>query len=424
MLQASQLSFSACKFSTGGFPSELMSGSLNFGLGGDGRQPRDILPLPHLEQSAGFQSLTICRKVRRRILKRRHVVNEVNLAVSALNSLYLGFDPGVVQTCSFDCLSELPQGQRETLRFLVTRVLGTGGPPLGARCAGALKALRVASSPYAGDTVGVGDVVSMKLEALSVPKMGKGGVNAGEILEGRAGECLRDPQKWMLQDAGNWSWLSDEAGKINTYDDPKLRDQSFYREFLVKLHGAGVLQFTTQPIGRVGCFTVSKKPKEVDGVMQSRQRLILDCRKVNLAFRAPPVAELGSLPAVSDLLIPNGETLYISGGDIKDCFYACNLPVGLRDYFCLSWDIAVWEMKQIMGDAYTGEYDYLDDYDMVSPCISVFPMGFSWSFYLVQALHVQGCLSSLKESPDMRGQHRVWTGTGSCPCPTAITLMP
>ena len=32
---------------------------------------------------------------------------------------------------------------------------------------------------------------------------------------------------------------------------------------------------------------------------------------------------------------------------------------------------------------------------IISPCISVFPMGFSWSFYLVQALHVQGCIKSL-----------------------------
>lgn len=377
-----------------------MTGDFKSFSGGGRGTPRDLFPLPHLESPTSIRSLTICRKVRRRLMRRKHVIEEANLAVSALNSLYLGFDPGVVQTCSFDCLSEIPQGQRETLRFVVARVFGTGGPPLGARCAGALKALRVASSPYAGDTVGIGDVVSMNLESLSIPVMGKGGVEAAEILQGRAGECLRDPHTWMLQDAGNWSWLSDESAKIRTYDDPKLRDKSFYREFLGKLYGAGVLQFTRQAVGRVGCFTVSKKPKEVDGVLKTRQRLILDCRRVNLVFRAPPVTELGSLPAVCDLHIPNGETLYISGGDIKDCFYACNLPSCLRDYFCLSWDVTVWEMKQIMGDNYLGEYDHLSEYDMISPCISVFPMGFSWSFYLVQALHVQGCLSSLQEQPD------------------------
>ena len=37
---------------------------------------------------------------------------------------------------------------------------------------------------------------------------------------------------------------------------------------------------------------MSKKPKEIEGVMVERQRLILDCRQVNLSFRAPPVTEL------------------------------------------------------------------------------------------------------------------------------------
>ena len=189
--------------------------------------------------------------------------------------------------------------------------------------------------------------------------------------------------------------LADEAAKIKTYDDPKLRSKSFYQDFLGKLHQSGVLGFTQEVVGRVGCFTVSKKPKEVAGVMVDRQRQILDCRRVNLMFRAPPVTELGSLPAVCDLERPSGSTLFVSGGDIRDCFYACNLPECLQGYFCLSWDVTVGEAIHIMGDEYRGEYDHLDSSSLVSPCIKVFSMGFSWSFYLVQALHVQGCIDSL-----------------------------
>lgn len=331
-------------------------------------------------------------------MRRMHIERETNLAVSSLNSLFMGYDPGVVQQVPLSQLDSLHQGQQYALRHILRRVRGAGGPPLKACRAGALAALRIASSPYLGDAVGVGDVVPMNLGALSVPVMGTKGVEVESILHGQAGEYLRDPQSWMLQDASNWSWLSDEAGKIKTYDDPKLRNKWFYRNFLEKLHHAGVLDFMQGAVGRVGCFTVSKKPKEIDGIMQERQRLILDCRQVNLMFRAPPVTELGSLTAVSDLFIPEGESMFVSGGDIKDCFYACQLPEKLRPYFCLSWDIQVREVIDILGECYDGRFDHLSGDTTISPCMSVFPMGFSWSFYLVQSLHVQGCLDGLGQA--------------------------
>ena len=117
--------------------------------------------------------------------------------------------------------------------------------------------------------------------------------------------------------------------------------------------------------------------------MVERQRLILDCRQVNLSFRAPPVTELGSLPAVGDIDIPEGETMCISPGDIKDCFYACRLPEQLRSFFCLSWGLTVGEAIELLRDSYDGRFDSFGRDTAVSPCISVFPMGFSWSLYLV-----------------------------------------
>ena len=74
---------------------------------------------------------------------------------------------------------------------------------------------------------------------------------------------------------------------MKTYNDPALKSKRFLGSFLRKLHRAGILDFTTSVRGRVGCFCVSKKPKEIEGVMVERQRLILDCRQVNLSFRAP-----------------------------------------------------------------------------------------------------------------------------------------
>lgn len=64
------------------------------------------------------------------------------------------------------------------------------------------------------------------------------------------------------------------------------------------LHKCSILGHTTSCRGRVGAFCVTKKPKEVAGQLVERQRLILDCRQVNLAFRDPPKTELGSLAAL------------------------------------------------------------------------------------------------------------------------------
>ena len=90
--------------------------------------------------------------------------------------------------------------------------------------------------------------------------------------------------------------------------------------------------------------------------MIDRQRLILDCRQVNALFRAPHITELGSLPALSGLELPDGQQLFISGGDMKDRFYACRLPLSLRDSFCFSVDISIdeislemmpWQFRQV-----------------------------------------------------------------------------
>ena len=46
------------------------------------------------------------------------------------------------------------------------------------------------------------------------------------------------------------------------------------------------------------------------------------------------MTELGSLAAVGDLCIPDHSNMSIVGGDIGDCFYACQLPQQLLSYSC------------------------------------------------------------------------------------------
>ena len=66
--------------------------------------------------------------------------------------------------------------QQDVLRRLVRQVKDFGAPPSGKSSQEALMALRAAASGYLEPEAGVGDVVSMCLESLSLPTCQVGGL--------------------------------------------------------------------------------------------------------------------------------------------------------------------------------------------------------------------------------------------------------
>ena len=133
---------------------------------------------------------------------------------------------------------------------------------------------------------------------------------------------------------------------------------------------------------------MSKEPKMIEGVECQRQRLILDCRQVNLQFRAPPLTELGSLASFVKLNLGRMSAATPGGADIQDCFYAGRMPLGLTEFFCLLQDVSVSDLYDITGGD-CPEFLRLGGRSKLSPCLKVRPMGFSSSFYLVQQIHEQ-----------------------------------
>ena len=222
-------------------------------------------------------------------------------------------------------------------------------PRHGASHSEAVCALRVASSSYQEPTAGVGDVVSMDLGLLSLPSLSGKGVDLEANLKGPEGDMLRNFDDMMLQDAQSWGHIASEASAMAPYSDPQLSQTGYYLRFLQTLHQSGVLTFCTCPRGRVGVFCVSKKAKEVNGKLVQKQRLILDCRQTNLQFRAAPLTTLGSLSSLCEGHLEQHQQLFIGGGDIQDCFYACRTPRQFQRFFCLEVDISVNEAKRIMG---------------------------------------------------------------------------
>lgn len=358
--------------------------------GGDGRE-RDVFPLPLLDSSPPLQS-SLSRTSRRRIFQRQAIALRANKAIKALNSLYFGTDEvGGVRTVRD--LSGLTLCQSDCLKNILSHVKHLGAPPEGASCQAPLQALRTAGNSYEEPEPGVGSVVAMQMERLSLPSGKAAGVSMVDELTGDVGDMVRNYENYMLQDASAWTDLEAEAAKLTPYDDPLLKSKEGYRAFLKHLFDCGVLSFTPHCRGRVGAFCVSKKPKFIDGVKIDRQRLVLDCRAVNLAFREPPRTRLGSLASVTEAFLPSDQQLFVATADICDCFYACDCPPGMEQYFCLREDVSLAEAESITGGLL--DLSMYSDYDSLSPCIKVLPMGFNWSFYLVQVLHEQATVQAL-----------------------------
>ena len=353
----------------------------------DGRN-RDIFPIPRLELDFVLRK-RVSRSVARRVQRRGHFSLGVNAAIDSLNSMYFGkevHDPGTVADFGL-----LPTSQRNCLKDIVQKVKYLGKPPSCMSSSGALEALRAAACGYSEPQAGVGDVVPMVLEELSLPTQGVAGVDLAASLEEPLKSQVVGFEDWMIQDADAWGGISKHVDELKPYNDPSLNCRDKYLCFLRRLQLSNVLGLSQCVRGRVGSFCVAKKSKVVDGNVIRRQRLVLDCRQVNTMFREPPHTSLGSLAALCELEIPPDKNLFISGGDIKDCFYACTMPPGLEEFFGLMDDLTPREAALVFG----GCESYYASLSRRTPVINVLPMGFSWSFYIVQQLHQQSVLRSL-----------------------------
>lgn len=364
-----------------------------FHVPGDGDdRKRDVFPLPRLREEP-LRQTGLSRTTARRVHERQAVTRRVNLAIQSLNSMFFG-TKRVGGSEMVDSLTHLPLVQRDCMKHVIKRVKQLGPPPSDARCQGAFAALRTAGSSYMDFSPGVGDVVGMKLNELSLPSGKIAGVSLSDNLDGPVKRMVDHFEDYMLQDATVWTDLEAVASSLQPYTDPLLKNKKQYLSFAQQLRKCGVLSFTKCCRGRVGAFSVAKKPKVLNGKSVNRQRLVLDCRAVNLQFKDPPRTELGSLSSLAELHIPEGQTLYVSTSDIRDCFYACDLPSGMEQFFCLHEDLRWEEARSIVGDVGAhllpggpGEF--------ICPCIKVLPMGFNWSFYLTQVLHEQAAMGAL-----------------------------
>lgn len=119
-----------------------------------------------------------------------------------------------------------------------------------------------------------------------------------------------------------------EAGVPRSpYCDPLLRQPRRYEQLLRMMDEKCMLEFALDVTEQCGLFAVKKK--------NNRQRLIIDARRSNRWFAAPPKTRLVSGDAFSRLTAVGGHALELGQTDIQDAFYQLALPQELRHLFGL-----------------------------------------------------------------------------------------
>ena len=277
---------------------------------------RELLPLPPFCMAdPPRQDLSRC--VRRRILRQQHRHSWMNDGISSLNDIAgagtFSSSGLVASAAQLSCLQRLER--------IYTSV---GQPPDDLEPAGALTALCGSSAGYLFENL---PAAAIQRDLLSLPSADLVHANGCDIMAGGDDTFWKDWRNHMLRDESDADQVRAEIGLSRPHCDPLARDGKRYAEFLDDLHTRGLVEFGAHKAPTIGFFAVSKK----DG----RQRLIMDTRLANAAFKDPPHTELPTTASFSRIEVEPGTALFIAEADVDNAFHRVLLPSGLAEYFVL-----------------------------------------------------------------------------------------
>ncbi|CAK0882535.1 unnamed protein product, partial [Prorocentrum cordatum] len=303
-----------------------MAGRL--GVAGEGLDwARDLLPLPSgrcladLLEGLSPAGLGVSRCADRRRSRRRAAEARLQDGISTLNVLGGRGEewgpkvlPGAIQ--------------RQAVASLARAYFAVPPPPDDLTASGAWSALRGCGSGYAVAGVVAGEFATYQRGRLALPAVGNQAIDLVS--------CLPDHYQKLLEDSGRAIRLpavctkdvAAEVDELGPAMDPILaRSPSKYAEFLMSAYESGLVEPATEVRSFVGVFFVRKK----DGSLW----IIFDPRRTNSQFVPPDSVALASPEALGDLELPAGQGLWVSEGDVENCYYQFLLPDDLRADFVL-----------------------------------------------------------------------------------------
>ena len=329
-------------------------------MGNPDHRQRDLFPLPFLEMEQG-PSVGMgvgARRSRAKRVARAHNVNEV---IDCLNEV---FAPDVsVPAKPMNLSHELSQ---KAILKQIAHIEDTS-------CKHADKNLREAArqllhTSHSYDCEEVASVTTVRpyqRDNVAIPQVGSQPPRVMEVLDNVGREVLEDFSHSMLLDHQEWGKVCEKQSHVKTYMDERLKsDPQLYQQFIRDLYKRNMLSFTSSAEHIVTPFFVVKK----NGTL----RLVWDCRGVNQRFRNPPPLATAAGYSWGQLEVDENDTLYVAQSDIKDFFYALELPRELQKLFCLpavpTSILAGWnELDGKFGDL-------LRDHEYLYPTLTVVPM--------------------------------------------------
>ena len=176
---------------------------------------------------------------------------------------------------------------------------------------------------------------------------------------------LRDPcEAQLLIDAVDAPCALDPVLKRRGYDLGWLISDLFEKDMCELGRSSDV---------KVGVFVVARK----DGL----QRLIVDPKITNLLFKTPPYTALPSPASLAAMQCSSGADVHVRSGDVETCFFQYKLPASLRSYFGLPSVKLKFLRKSVRMHPSLAGYGPEDEVDFR---LTITPMGWSWSVFLVQ----------------------------------------
>ena len=345
-----------------------------------------LFPLPSLPLPEDYGGIS--KYAERRRCKKVVIWREVNDAISALNLLYGCCHEAPARTCS----SSLSVLHADVHRRLIQRV-ATLRPEKVPSPTGAAQEVLGSCYDYMGSSC---TVEPYNAETVSLPSALIPAVEVCSLLSDETRAALTLDR--MLADADVVAWRR-EAGAVVPYLDATFKaSPGRFMQFVTRLFDIGIMGVTDNCRQRVTPFFVGKKG--------GKQRMVLDCRTVNELFRSPPTPDLGSAECFSRVgtaersaqapppepteRLGAGEEykprpVYFADADIKNCFYQCGMPPSWSDFFVLIEIPRDFLRARGITKLISGA-----DLPATGPlyaALLVLPMGWSWSFYIVQNLH-------------------------------------
>ena len=361
-----------------------LAGGLDWASPGTERvELEQLFPLPTIVPPKCHQSLGGHARARQRI--RRHFVGEANSAIDALNWYAGSRTSREVKT--YDELTPLQQQVTARVEGLV-EAMHDSTIAIPAPQAAFSELLRGRSCYDEQPSAGLNVARYTTAENISLPASLIGAPFLDEILPTSLHQYLGDAMERMLKTTDEL-----EMGEeIRAHWDQRLAShRPAYVRLMRYLIRLGIVMPVKAGSAReqLGLFFVKKSGKD-------KVRLIVDARRVNRRFRAPPSVTLASsealsrieieLPADVDFDSDEGRRvlenleIYLGNGDVKDAFHRFRLRRDFSLWFGVG-SASAGEMR-LVGQRVDGEIvGFHDTLDLVWTSL---PMGFSWSLFFCQ----------------------------------------